>query len=281
MVLQWTFPSPDRRGSDRTETLAAGWRMTQRLADKVAVVTGAASGFGLGIARMFAQAGAKVAIADQDRERGEVAAETLRVEGAQSMFCKVDVAERASVAAMIEAAENSLGPADIMVANAGIGQRPCPLEETSDEVFERLFAINVMGVINCCRESILRFRGRGGGNIIITASGVALTPRPNLAAYAASKGAVVTLAKALALEFAPHGVRVNTLCPAVGDTPMLAEFCGGTETEDKREAFGSALPLGRLISPEDVGHAAVFLASDREAGNLTGCAMPVDGGRCV
>jgi len=108
-----------------------------------------------------------------------------------------------------------------------------------------------------------------------------LTPRPNLAAYAASKGAVVTLAKALALESAPHGVRVNALCPAVGDTPMLAEFCGGEETDEQRETFGAALPLGRLISPEDVGHAAVFLASDREAGNLTGCAMPVDGGRCI
>ena len=255
--------------------------MIQRLADKVAIVTGAASGFGLGIARMFAQAGAKVAIADLDAERGEAAAETLRAEGAQSMFCDVDVAKRASVAGMIETAEHALGPADIMVANAGIGQRPCPLEETPDEVFDRLLAINVMGVINCCREAIPRFRSRGGGNIIITASGVALTPRPNLAAYAASKGAVVTLAKALALEFAPYGVRVNALCPAVGDTPMLAEFCGGEETQEKRETFGSALPLGRLISPEDVGYAALFLASDTEAGNLTGCAMPVDGGRCV
>lgn len=255
--------------------------MSQRLADKVAVVTGAASGFGLGIATTFAEAGAKVAVADLDAERGETAAETLRARGAQSTYFEVDVAERASVARMLDAAENALGPADIMVANAGIGQRPCPLEETPDEIFDQLLSINVMGVINCCREAILRFRDRTGGNIIITASGVALTPRPNLAAYAASKGAVVTLAKALALEFAPHGVRVNALCPAVGDTPMLAEFCGGEETEGQREMFGSALPLGRLISPEDVGHAALFLASDREAGNLTGCALPVDGGRCV
>lgn len=259
--------------------------MTERLAGKVAVVTGAASGFGLGIARCFARAGAKVAIADRDVERGEAVAEELRAEGAQARFCEVDVADRASVAAMVEAAGNALGTPDIMVANAGIGQRPCPLEETPDEVFERLHAINVMGVINCCREVIPLLRERGGGNIIVTASGIALTPRPNLAAYAASKGAVVSLTKALALELAPDRIRVNALCPAVGDTPMLAEFAGGDPggdvTEEQRTAFGSILPLGRLIDAEDVGHAAVFLASDAEAGNVTGCALPVDGGRCV
>ncbi|MGI9412649.1 MAG: glucose 1-dehydrogenase [Hyphomicrobiales bacterium] len=255
--------------------------MTGRLAGKVAIVTGGASGFGVGIARCFAHEGARVLIADRDATGGEAVAESLRGEGADAAACAADVTDRASVASMVAAAGDAFGAVDILVANAGIGQRPSPFEETPDETIDQLYAVNVKGVMNCCREVIPLFRGRGRGNIIVTASGIALIPRPNFAAYAASKGAVVALAKALALELASDGIRVNALCPAVGDTPMLAEFAGGEVADEERAGFGSILPLGKLITPEDVGHAAVFLASDVEAGNITGCALPVDGGRCV
>ncbi len=168
-----------------------------------------------------------------------------------------------------------------MVANAGIGQRPCPIAELEENELTRQFEINVKGVMLCCKQAVLQFRRQGGGNIVITASGIALTPRPKLLAYAAAKGAVLAFAKGLALELASEGIRVNALCPAVGDTPMIAEFMGGELSDAGKEQFRQALPMGKLITPRDVGEAAVFLASDTEAGAVTGCAFPVDAGRCV
>ncbi len=261
--------------------------MGGRLEGKAAVVTGGASGFGAGIATAFAREGAKVLIADLNEPGAEAQAAAIAANGGTASARQVDVTDRASVEAMVAACEARYGAAEILVANAGLGQRPTPLAEVSDEEFERQFAVNVRGVFNCCRAVLPAFRRQGRGNIVVTASGIALRPRPNLLVYGATKGAVLNFTKGLAEELAPEGFRVNALCPAVGDTPMLAEFLGGAETmsvadsEVARERFRSALPLGRLITPDDMGHAAVFLASDVEAATLTGCALPVDSGRCI
>ena len=249
-----------------------------RLEGKVAIVTGGASGFGLGIAKCYLDEGAKVLIADIDGAKAEEQATAL---GENAAGHQVDVTDSAAVKYMIEVCVERFGALDIMVANAGLGQRPCPLDETPDEEYDRQFNVNVKGMHFCCKHATALFKSQGHGNIIVTASGIALMPRANLVIYGATKGAVVTYAKGLAMELAPAGIRVNSLCPAVGDTPMLQEFMGGEESADKKDAFQSSVPIGRFITPEDMGHAAVYLASDREAGAITGTALAVDGGRTI
>lgn len=255
--------------------------MAGRLAGKATIVTGGASGFGSGIVMAFAREGARVLIADLNAETGQAMADEVNGSGGTAAFEQVDVTDESQVQAMIAACVEHFDAVDVMVANAGLGQRPCPLEETSDADFERQFAVNVRGVFYCCKHVLPTFRRQGNGNIIVTASGIALLPRPNLVVYGATKGAVLNLAKGLAVELAPEGFRVNALCPAAGDTPMLAEFMGGEATAEGRARFESGLPLGKLITPEDMGNAAVFLASDSEASTITGCALPVDSGRCI
>ncbi|MEM7428741.1 MAG: glucose 1-dehydrogenase [Pseudomonadota bacterium] len=249
-----------------------------RLDGKVAIVTGGASGFGLGIVKCYVDEGAKVLIADIDGAKADEQAAAL---GSNTAGHQVDVTDSAAVKLMIEAARERFGGLDIMVANAGLGQRPVPLDETPDEEYDRQFDVNVKGMHFCCKHATAFFKAQGHGNIIVTASGIALMPRPNLVVYGATKGAVLTYAKGLAMELAPAGIRVNALCPAAGDTPMLQEFMGGEETTDKKEAFRTSMPMGRFITPEDMGHAAVYLASDREAGAITGTALAVDGGRTI
>ncbi len=255
--------------------------MSGRLLNKVALVTGAGSGFGAGIAQCFAREGARVMIADRDAAAGQGIADALSEAGHKAAFIETDVADAGSVKNAVAGCLETFGGMDIMVANAGIGQRPCDFEDLGEEELDRQFDINVKGVIWCCQEAVRQFRAQGSGNIVVTASGIALTPRPRLLAYGAAKGAVVTFCKGLALELAGEGIRVNALCPAVGDTPMIAEFMGGELNDAGKAQFRDALPMGKLISPQDVGEAAVFLASDREAGAITGCAFPVDAGRCV
>ena len=255
--------------------------MAGRLEGKAAIVTGGASGFGGGIVSCFTREGAKVLVADLDEAGGQTMVEQVRAAGGTAEFCRTDVTDDDQVTAMVEGCLEAYGTVDVLVANAGLGQRPCRLEETSDDNFDLQFAVNVRGVFLCCKRVLPAFRQQGSGNIIITASGIALTPRPNLVVYGATKGAVLVFAKGLAMELAPEGFRVNALCPAAGDTPMLTEFMGGTASAEARERFVSGLPLGRLIAPEDMGTAAVFLASDAEAGTITGCALPVDSGRCI
>lgn len=252
--------------------------MAARLQDKVAIVTGGASGFGMGIASCFAAEGAKVVIADLNPETGEALAAKL---GDGAVFHKTDVTSRADLDAAVETAKSTFGGLDIMVANAGLGQRPCAVEETSEAEYDRQFDVNVKGVFHSCNAVLPTFRAQGSGNIIVTASGIALRPRPKLVVYGATKGAALNFAKGLAMEVAADGIRVNALCPGPGDTPMLAEFMGGTETDQGRETFRANLPLGKLIAPEDMGWAAVYLACDAESGTITGVTLPVDSGRTV
>ncbi len=252
-----------------------------RLENKVAIVTGGASGFGSGIVDSFAREGAKVFIVDINADAAATKAEAVNSSGGTASSMQVDVSNLADNQAMVDACKDTFGGIDILVANAGLGQRPCPLEQTSDDEYERQFDVNVKGVFYNCKAVLPVFRHQGCGNIIITASGIALRPRPNLVVYGATKGAVLNLAKGLALELAPEGIRVNALCPGPGDTPMLAEFMGGNETDEGRENFRSVLPLGKLIRPEDMGEAALFLADENASSRLTGLMMPVDSGRTV
>ncbi|MGB0506867.1 MAG: SDR family oxidoreductase [Pikeienuella sp.] len=249
-----------------------------RLEGMKAMVTGAASGFGAGIARALAAEGALVMVTDLNAEGA--AAVAVELPGAAS--CAVDVTVPETLEAAVAACEAQLGGLNIMVANAGIGQRPAPLADTGADVLRQQFEVNAVGAANTCAAALPALRrSDAGASILITVSGIALMPRPGLYGYGMSKMAAMYLMKALALELAPERIRVNGLFPAVGDTPMLAEFAGGERTAENEVVFAEALPLGRLITPEDVGAAAVWLSSPREAGAMTGCALPVDAGRCI
>lgn len=251
-----------------------------KLKDKTVIVTGAASGFGKGIAEQIAANGARVVVADLDGVKAQQTVDEIQSSGGVAMAFTVDVSDARQVESMVQAAVDSYDKLDCIVNNAGIGQRPTPLEDTGDDVFEALYLINMKGVHLGCAAALKVFRQQGYGNIINTSSGIALTPRPNLVAYGASKGWVSLYTKGLAMELSGEGIRVNALCPAAGDTPMLAEFMGGTETNEGRERFVGNIPMGRLITGKDMGAAAVFLASD-DAAMITGTLLPVDGGRCI
>jgi 3-oxoacyl-[acyl-carrier protein] reductase len=251
-----------------------------RLDGKIAVVTGAGSGFGEGIAKRFAAEGAKVLIADIDREGGERVAGEIGNAGGEARFVETDVADAAASRAMIAAAVEACGGLDIAVLNAAIGMSPMPLVDTPDEFFDRIFRINVRSVFLGAKHAVPALRERGGGSIIVTVSTAALRPRPWLAVYNATKGALVPLCKALALEVAGDNIRVNGICPVAGETAMLKEFIGDADPVAARAAFVATVPLGRLSRPADVAAAALFFADD-ESGFVTGTMLEVDGGRCI
>jgi len=249
-----------------------------RLTDKVAIVTGGASGYGAGIVERFVAEGARVLIADIDEAGARARVESLAA--GRAVAFSVDVTDAAQTRAMVDRALAEFGRLDVLVNNAGLGQRPVATEDTSGETFQQIMDVNVRGVHLGCVHAIPVFRAQGSGAIINTSSAIALAPRPKLAAYAASKGAVNAYTQSLALELAAQNIRVNAICPVAGDTPMLTEFMGGTESNEARSRFIESVPMGRLSTAQDIGHAAVFLASD-EASLVTGVLLPVDGGRSV
>jgi len=244
-----------------------------RLKDKLAIVTGAGSGFGAGIAAKFVAEGARVIVADIDAAAAARVAEEL---GAVAMT--VDVSDAVSVAQMTERAQ-ALGPVDILVNNAGITHLPAFLEEVSEEDFDRVFRVNMKSVYLTGRALVPAMKTRGAGVILNIASTAGVSPRPRLNWYNAPKGWMITATKAMAVELAPFGVRVNALNPVAGETPLLKSFMG-EDTPEMRAKFLSTIPLGRFSTPQDMGNAACFLCSD-EAGMITGVAMEVDGGRCI
>lgn len=246
-----------------------------RLSAKVAIVTGGGSGFGEGICRRFAEEGARVVVADIDLAAAERVAVTI-----QGVAIRADVTVNADVGAMVAAAVTRFGGLDILVNNAGIPQRPGPLTEVDEATFDRIYAVNVKSIYLGAIHAVPVLRTRGGGVIINTASTAAVRPRPGLTWYNGSKGAVTTLTKSMAVELAPDNIRVNALNPVAGETAMLKEFMGGTETPEGHRRFVSTIPLGRLSTPLDIANAALFLASD-EAAFITGVCMEVDGGRCI
>ena len=247
-----------------------------RLENKVAIITGAASGFGEGMARLFAKEGAHVVVADLNgRKAQDVAADI----GANAIAVQADVTRADDVAAMVETAHESFGRIDIMVNNAGYSHRNGSLLDVSEEDFDLIGAVNMKAIYRSTLAVVPIMEGQGGGVIINTASTAALRPRPGLTWYNASKGWAVTATKSMAVELAPKNIRVNALCPVAGETGMLATFMG-EDTPEIRERFKAVIPLGRFSTPLDIAQAALWLASD-DAAFITGVALEVDGGRCV
>ncbi|WP_116132360.1 SDR family oxidoreductase [Tropicimonas sp. IMCC34043] len=245
-----------------------------RLEGKSAIITGGGSGFGAGIARKFTAEGARVMIADINIESArKVASE---VDGIAQF---TDVAFTGSVKEMAEAAIKAFGKVDILINNAGITHKPQPMEEVTEHDFDRVFAVNAKSVYHTAVHLVPHMKAKGGGAILNMASTAGLSPRPLLNWYNASKGWMITATKAMAVELAPAGVRVNAICPVAGDTPLLKSFMG-EDTPEMRAKFLATIPIGRFSTPEDIGNAAVFLCSD-EAAMITGAALEVDGGRCI
>ena len=245
-----------------------------RLEGKTVIVTGAGSGFGAGIARIFAREGAQVMVADINATAALAIADEIG-----GIACTVDVANGASVAAMAKAAHDAWGRIDILVNNAGITHLPQSMEDVSEAEFDRVLAVNAKSVYLTAREIVPGMKEAGKGAILNIASTAGLSPRPRLNWYNASKGWMITATKTMAVELAPAGVRVNALCPVAGETPLLASFMG-EDTPEMRAKFLSTIPLGRFSTPDDMGEAAAFLCSDAAA-MITGVAMEVDGGRCI
>ena len=252
-----------------------------RLEGKVAVITGAAAGFGEGMARRFADEGAKVVVADLDGDKAQAVAEEI---GEAAAAIRVDVASFADTQAMVDLATERWGRLDIFVANAGYTHRNGSLLDVTEEQFERMNAINMTALFHTARAVVPvmkeQFETEGrGGTILATASTAGLRPRPGLVWYNATKAWVINACKCMAVELAPHNIRVNSLCPVAGETQMLADFMG-EDTPERRAAFTSVIPLGRFSQPRDIANAALYLVSD-EADFITGVALEVDGGRCV
>src|SRR5580704_9954641 len=247
-----------------------------RLAGKVAIVTGAASGFGAGIAAQFVAEGAKVVIADLNGEGAQALAAEL---GGAAQGVRADVSRDADVAALAEAALAFGGRIDILVNNAGVGQGPQSLETVSEAEFDRLFAVNAKSVYLTARHIVPAMKTAKSGAILNIASTGGVSPRPNLTWYNASKGWMITATRAMAVELAPFGIRVNAINPVAGETPLLATFMG-EDTPEIRAKFLASIPIGRFSTPQDIAAAASFLCSD-EASMITGVALEVDGGRCI
>ncbi|MGE0093825.1 MAG: SDR family oxidoreductase [Alphaproteobacteria bacterium] len=251
-----------------------------RLAGKVAVVTGAGSGFGEAIAHRYAEEGAKVIVNDLNGDAAKRVAGGIAQQGGQATANKGDVTSSKDVKAMIQAALDTYGQLDIVVNNAGYTHRNQPMLDVDEETFDRVYAVNVKGIYLAAVHAVPVFRKQGrGGCIITTASTAGLRPRPGLTWYNGSKGAAITLTKSMAAELGPEKIRVNCICPVAGDTPLLPMFLG-EDTPERRAKFIATVPMGRLSKPMDIANACLYLASD-EAEFITGVALEVDGGRCI
>jgi 3-oxoacyl-[acyl-carrier protein] reductase len=249
-----------------------------RLKNKVAIVTGAGSGFGEGIARRFAAEGAKVVVNDINAQGGERVAGAL---GPSGLFVKADVTQGADWARLVQSAVSAFGRLDIVVNNAGWTHRNKPYLEVTEAEFDRVYAVNVKSVYLSAMHAVPAFRTGGGGCLVNIASTAGIRPRPGLTVYNSSKGAVVLMSKSMAAEFGPDRIRVNCVNPVFSpDTALSAEFAGGALTEEAKKRFLSTIPLGRFSTPLDVANACLYLASD-EASMVSGVCIEVDGARCV
>lgn len=246
-----------------------------RLQGKTAIVTGAGSGFGAGIARRFAAEGAKVIVADINAEAAKAVAEEIG-----GLAQGVDVGSAASVEALAAVAREAFGGVpDIIVNNAGVTHLPSFMEDISEEDFDRVVRVNQKSVFLMAKAFVGGMKERGSGAILNVASTGGVSPRPRLSWYNSTKGWMITATRAMAVELAPFGVRVNAINPVAGETPLLKSFMG-EDTAEIRAKFLSTIPIGRFSTPEDMANAALFLCSD-EASMVTGVAMEVDGGRCI
>jgi 3-oxoacyl-[acyl-carrier protein] reductase len=252
-----------------------------RFEGKIAVVTGAGSGFGEAIASRFAREGAHVVVADVNEGNGQRVTTAIEREGGTARFVRADVSKAADVKAMIDRALADFGGLDILVNNAGFSHRMMALWDLPEEDYDRVFATNVKGVFLGCKYAVPVMKQRGGGVIVNTASIGAIAPRPGVTAYNATKGAVMTLTRGLAVEVAPFKIRVNAVNPVAAETGFMKTALGIDKLPDEfRKQLTATVPLGRLSEPRDVAAAVLFLASD-EAEFLTGVCLAVDGGRSI
>jgi 3-oxoacyl-[acyl-carrier protein] reductase len=251
-----------------------------QLKNKVAIITGAASGFGEAIAKRFAAEGARVVVDDINAAGGERVAEEIRKAGGGAQFVKADVTSSRDWAALVATTQASLGRLDIVVNNAGWTHRNKPFMDVSEEEFDHVYATNVKSIYLSALHALPVFRAQGGGCFVNIASTAGVRPRPGLTVYNSSKGAVILLSKSMAAEFGPDQVRVNFVNPVFcPDTGLSVEFAGGQNTLEVHAKFRATVPMGRLSSVRDIANAALFLASD-EAAFVSGTCLEVDGGRC-
>jgi 3-oxoacyl-[acyl-carrier protein] reductase len=248
-----------------------------RLANKVAIVTGAASGFGAEIARIYVAEGAKVIVADINDEGAKKVAAPL---GENALAVKCDVTNKADVDNLVAQTVKRFGTLDIVVNNAGWTHKNQPMLEVSEADFDRVYAINVKSIYYMTFAVLPIMRKKKSGVILNVGSTAGIRPRPGLTWYNSSKGAVNLMSKSMAVELGPDNIRVNAICPVMGATGLLESFMGVPDTPENRKKFISTIPLGRLSDPKDIAKAAVYLASD-DAEFITGVEFPVDGGRTV
>ena len=251
-----------------------------RLKGKVAIVTGAGSGFGEGIARRYAEEGAKVVVNDIVEDAARRVAGEIRAQGGDATAQIADVTRDTDVRSLIDSALQGFGRLDIIVNNAGTTHRNRPMLEVGEDEFDRIYAVNVKPLYLTAKHAVPHFRKAGGGCFVTIASTAGVRPRPGLTWYNGSKGAAIVTSRSMAAELGPDRIRVNVVNPVIGETGLLEAFMGLPDTPENRAKFIATIPMGRLSKPLDVANAAVFLASD-EAAFITGACLEVDGGRCV
>ena len=245
-----------------------------RLNNKIAIITGSASGFGKGIAEKFTEEGANLILVDLNSKLLKKVSKNL----SQDYFV-ADVSKASDFNSLFKYAFKKFNFVDIFVNNAGVTHKPKPMETVTENEFDRVFNVNAKSVYLCGKYFVPKMKKIKRGAILNVASTAGLSPRPNLNWYNASKGWMITATKAMAIELAPYKVRVNAIAPVAGNTPLLKSFMGGN-SQKKKQAFLSTIPIGRFSNPQDMGNAACFLCSD-EASMITGTVLEVDGGRCI
>ena len=245
-----------------------------RLKNKIAIITGSASGFGKGIAKKFTEEGAKLILVDINSNLLKKVSKSLN----QDNFV-ADVSKDSNFKSLLKYSYKKYKTIDIIVNNAGITHKPKNMETVTNNEFDKVFNVNAKSVYLSAKYFLPRMKKLKKGVILNVASTAGLSPRPKLNWYNASKGWMITATKAMAIELAPHNIRVNAIAPVAGVTPLLKSFMGG-DTPEKKKAFLSTIPIGRFSTPQDMGNAACFLCSD-EASMITGSILEVDGGRCI
>ncbi len=244
---------------------------------KIAIVTGAAAGFGAAIASLYVQEGAKVILADIAVEAGTSLAQKL---GTTAHFVTCDVTNKSHIDATVQTCIEHFGLPDVVVNNAGMTHNNQSMLSVEESMLDKMFAVNVKSIYYMTQAVVPHMIQRGKGVILNVGSTAGIRPRPGLTWYNASKGAVNLLSKSMAVELGGHGIRVNAICPVIGETAMLQQFMGQPDTPENRAKFISTIPLGRLSRPSDVAAVAHFLATDA-AEFISGVEFPVDGARTV
>ena len=248
-----------------------------RLEGKIAIVTGAGGGFGEGIAKMFANEGAKVGVLDLLGDAAERVASQI---GENAIALAADVTSKTQMDAAVQAVVDKWGIPNIFVNNAGWTHHNKPMLEVTEDEFDKVYAVNVKSIYHMTNVIVPLMRSNGGGSIVNIGSVAGIRPRPGLTWYNSTKGAVNILSQSMAAELAPDNIRVNAICPVMGETGLLEAFMGVPDTPENRARFVATIPMGRMSRPDDIARATLYLASD-DAEFITGVLLPVDGGRTI